>query len=185
MRNLVMFGMAFAVTSAVSVGEDLKSGPQAGDRLGAFYVTKCAGAEKDGVREGKSLCYRCKNGSKPQVVIFTRSIDPQVVEFVKQLDKAINKNADAKLTGFVNVLADDRDDASDAARKLATTSEATQVPFVVPNEFENGPDNYGISPKAQVTVILADQVNVKANFAVSDVKELKTKEIIADIKKIL
>lgn len=185
MRNLFVLGMAAIVTSAVGVGEELKSGPQTGDQLGAFYVTKCAGAEDDGVAEGKNLCYRCKNGAKPQVVIFTRSIDPKLVDFVKQLDKAITKNSDSKLTGFVNVLGEDKDEATDAARKLAKTSKTSKVPFVVPNESENGPDNYGINPKAEVTIILASELGVKANYAVADVKDLKTKEIIADLKKIL
>ena len=107
------------------------------------------------------------------------------MEFVKQLDKAITKNADARLTGFVNVLGEDKDDASDNAKSLAKTSKTTKVPFVVPNEFENGPDNYGISPKAAVTVILASELGVKANYAVSDAKELKADAIIADLKKIL
>lgn len=185
MRSLFVLGIAAAVTSAVAVGEELKSGPQTGDQLGAFYVTKCAGAEDDGVEEGKNLCYRCRNGAKPQVVVFTRSIDPEVVEFVKQLDEAITKNSDARLTGFVNVLNEDKDEASAAAKKLAETSKTNNVPFVVPNESENGPDNYGINPKAEITVILASELGVKANFAVASAKELKTKKIIRDIKKIL
>ncbi|MCP4175446.1 MAG: hypothetical protein GY758_32260, partial [Fuerstiella sp.] len=88
-------------------------------------------------------------------------------------------------TAFVNVLGEDKDDLSDAAKTLAKTSKATNVPFVVPNEFENGPDNYGISPKAEVTIILASGLGVKANIAVSDVNDLKTAAVLADLKKIL
>ena len=185
MKNLFVLGLIVAVTSAVSVGEEVKSGPQTGDRLGAFYVTKCAGAEDDGIAEGKNLCYRCRNGAKPQVVIFTRSSDPKIVELIQQLDKAITHNADSQLTGFVNILSADKDDASDNAKKLATTSKATRVPFVVPNEFENGPDDYGISPKAAVTIILASELGVKANHSVADAKDLKVDAVIADLKKIL
>ncbi len=185
MKNLFVLGLVVALTPVVGVGEELKSGPQAGDSLGAFYVVKCAGAEDDGVAEGKNLCYRCRNGAKPQVLVFTRSIDPKVIEFIQQLDKAITKNAESKLTGFVNVLGEDKDDASAVAKKLARKSKTTHVPFVVPNESENGPDNYGINPKAAVTIILASELGVKANYAVADVKDLKTKAIIADLKKIL
>jgi len=184
-KNFFALGMILAVSSAVTAGETVKSGPQTGDSLGAFYVTKCAGAETDGVAEGKNLCYRCRNGAKPQVVIFTRSTDKRIVELVQQIDKAIAKNKDSKLTAFVNVLGEDKDDLSDAAKTLAKTSKATNVPFVVPNEFENGPDNYGISPKAEVTIILASRLGVKANIAVSDVNDLKTAAVLADLKKIL
>lgn len=185
MRNLLISGLVVALMPTVGVSEELKSGPQEGDRLGAFYVTKCAGASDDGVEEGENLCYRCRNSSKPQVLVFTRSTDPKVIDFVQQLDKAITKNADSKLTGFVNVLGEDRDDATSDAKKLAKKSKAKQVPFVVPNESENGPDNYGINPKAKVTIILASELGVKANYTVSNLKELKTKKIINDLKKIL
>ena len=148
-------------------------------------MTKCAGAETDGVAEGKNLCYRCRNGAKPQVVIFTRSTDARVVELVQQIDKAIAAHKDSRLTAFVNVLGEEKEGLSDAAKKLAKSSKATNVPFVVPNEFENGPDDYGISPKAAVTVILASELGVKANFAVSDINDLKTAAVIADLKKIL
>lgn len=185
MKNLVVFGLAFAVTSGVGFAGDLKSGPQAGDPLKPFYVTKCAGAEKDGVSEGDELCYRCKNSRKPQVVIFTRSTDPKVIDLVKKIDAAIAKNKDSKLTSFVNVLGDDKDELAASAKSLAKSTAAKQVPFVVPNEFENGPDNYGINPKAQITVILADGTAVKASHAVADAKELKADSILADLKKIL
>ncbi len=185
MKNFFAFGMILTVASAVTAGEAVKSGPQTGDKLGAFYVTKCAGAETDGVAEGKNLCYRCRNGAKPQVVIFTRSTDANVIELVKQLDKAITENKDSKLTAFVNVLGDEKEGLSKAAKKLAKATKATNVPFVVPNEFENGPDDYGISPKAAVTIILASELGVKANFAVSDVSDLDTAAVIADLKKIL
>ncbi len=185
MKNLIVTGLALVVSASVALAEDVKSGPQTGDRLGAFYVTKCAGAETDGVKEGKELCYRCRNSRKPQVVIFTRSTDPKVVDLIKKIDKAIASHKAEKLTSFVNVLGDDQDELQATARKLAKTSGAKAIPFVVPNEFENGPANYGINPKAAVTVILANQVDVKANVSVKDVKELKAEEVIANIKKIL
>ena len=53
-------------------------------------MTKGAGAEQDGVKEGKNLCYRCRNGARPQVMVFTRSTDPAVVDLVKDLANDLN-----------------------------------------------------------------------------------------------
>ena len=53
-------------------------------------------------------------------------------------------------------------------QKLAATSNQN-VPFVVPSEFENGPDNYGINAKAAVTITLAGDSGVKG-YAVSTPK---------------
>ncbi len=185
MKNCFIFGLALCVTSAVSFGEELASGPKVGSSIGAFNVTKCAGAADDGVAEGANLCYRCKNGSRPQVMVFTRSTDAKVIKLVKAIDAAIAKNADSKLTAFVNVMGDDKADASAAAKKMAESSEAKNVPFVVPNEFENGPDNYGISPKAAITIVMANESKVRGSVSVADVKELKPGAVIKQIQKML
>jgi hypothetical protein len=45
------------LAAALAAGS-LKSGPQVGDSVEAFNVVKCAGAQDDGVRVGRELCYR-------------------------------------------------------------------------------------------------------------------------------
>jgi hypothetical protein len=165
--------------------KELKSGPQTGDKLGAFYVTKVAGAEDDGVEQGENLCYRCRNGSRPQVVVFTRSTSPKVAELVQKLDAAVTEHEAAKLRVFVNLLGDDKEALTKQAKKFASKSEAKNVPFVVPNEFENGPDDYGINADAEVTVTLASELGVKATHAVAKANQLDVDAVIADLSKIL
>ena len=193
MKNLFVLSLglvvAFAAGGIVSADDaakkQLKSGPQTGDSIGAFYVTKIAGAEEDGVDEGQNLCYRCRNGSKPQVIVFTRSTNPKVAELVKKLDKAISDNESSKLRVFVNLLGDDKDELSQKAKKFAAKSQAKNVPIVVPNEFENGPENYGINAKADVTITLASELGVKATYAVAKAKDLDIDTVIGDLSKIL
>ncbi len=177
--------LSLAAVGVLSAADSLKSGPQEGDSLGAFYVTKAAGAAEDGVDEGRNLCYRCRNGSRPQVIVFTRSSDPKVANFIKQLDQEVAKNQDYSLRAFVNLLGEDKAALKSQAKKLAAKTEAKNVPFVVPNEAENGPDNYGLNPKASVTVVLASDLGVKASHAVRNVEELDVNAVIADISKIL
>ena len=163
----------------------LKSGPQKGESIGAFYVTKVAGAESDGVEEGKNLCYRCRNGSRPQVIVFARSATPKVANLVKQLDKAVDENESSELRVFVNILGDGKEDATDVAKKFAASTNAKNIPFVVPNEFENGPDNYGINPDAELTVVMAVDKGVKANFAVKEADQLKVAAVMKNLSKIV
>jgi len=188
-KNLFVLGLGLGVALVISgnaMAENaVKSGPQQGDKLGAFYVTKVAGADSDGVNAGQNLCYRCKNGAKPQVIVFTRSTDPKVAELVRKLDRAVAKNESSKLCVFVNLLGDDKDDLADEAKKFAATSKAKNVPFVVPNEFENGPDNYGINAKAAVTITLASDLGVKESYAVMKAEDLDVKQVISGLKKIL
>ena len=60
MRTLWRCSVAavFLASAATAGAEELKSGLQVGDFVGAFDVVKCAGAEDDGVKEGRQLCYR-------------------------------------------------------------------------------------------------------------------------------
>ncbi|MEW4452434.1 hypothetical protein AB1L30_07155 [Bremerella sp. JC817] len=183
--TMMLTAVALVAGSSLCMAEETKSGLQTGEMIGAFYVTKLAGASEDGVDVGKNLCYRCKNGGRPQVIVFTRTGDKQVVDLVQQLDKAIAANEDKQLRSFVNYLGDEKASAKADAEKLAKTVTADNVPIVLPNEFENGPENYGINPKAEVTIILAKGGEVKANFAATSAKDLKVDAVIAGLEKIL
>ena len=117
--------------------------------------------------------------------MFTRSTDAKVLELVKKIDNAIATHEDDGLTAFVNLMGEDKDDLSAAAKKLAADSSSKNVPIVVPNEFENGPDNYGINPKAAVTIVLANESTVKGSIAVADVSKLEADSVIKSIAKML
>ena len=134
MKNLTMVAVVMALFASVSLvsAEEIKSGIQSGASAGAFDVTKLAGAEDDGVEVGAKLCYRCKNGRRPQVMVFTRSSDEKIVQLVQKLDAALTANSDKQLRAFVNVIGEDRSSATKEAKKLATATKAKGVPFVVP-----------------------------------------------------
>jgi hypothetical protein len=192
-KNLFVLSLGLVValsvggiaTAADATKDEVKSGPQTGDSLGAFYVTKIAGAEDDGVPVEENLCYRCKNGRKPQVIVFTRSSNPKVAELVAKLDKAVAANESSKLCVFVNMIGDDKEDLQKEAKQLASKTKAKHVPFVVPNEFENGPDNYGINAKAEVTITLASDLGVKASHAFTSANDLDVDSVLGDLQKIL
>jgi len=90
---LTMVGL-LAVGSAHAA--ELKSGPQVGDLVGAFQVVKAAGAPNDGVSDGEQLCYRCKLGNRPAVMVFARKPDASLAKFIEQLDAVVAKNEEKK-----------------------------------------------------------------------------------------
>ncbi len=175
---------ALSISSLANAAE-IKSGLQTGDKAGAFFVTKVAGADEDGVAAGKNLCYRCRNGARPQVMVFTRSTDKNVVAFLQSLDEAITKNEDKQLRGFVNLLGDDKESLNETAKKVTQESKTKNIPFVVPNEFENGPDDYGINSKAEVTILLVRGLKVEANHSVAKASDLDSAAVVKDLDKIL
>jgi len=187
MRRFIACAVVVVMVLGASTvsAEEVKSGVQSGDPIGAFFVKKVAGADEDGVSIGENLCYRCKNGARPQVLIFTRSTDPQVINLIQRLDKEIAKHSKKQLRAFVNYLGDDKRAATKGAKDLAEKTKAKNVPFVLPNEFENGPDNYGLNAGAEVTIIMASGLKVKANHAYTVGKDVDVEAIVKDLAKIL
>jgi hypothetical protein len=188
MKTLASFGVALALvfgTSPLGAAE-FKSGIQPGQDIGPFDVVKCAGPD-DGVEVGSQLCYRCKYGGRPMVMVFSRKADDKLVALVKKLDEQVSNNSEQKLASFVNLLGDDRDALEAEAKTLAKKSKAANVPIVVPVEFDNGPGDYGLNPKAEATVILAVGGTVVANHALEagQLDDKAVKAIVADVSKIL
>ncbi len=88
MKHVVAMFCALAFAgSLVAQAAELKSGPQVGDMVGAFYVEKVAGAVNDNVSVGKQLCYRCMLGNKPVVMVFARKADKNLASLVKELEQ--------------------------------------------------------------------------------------------------
>jgi hypothetical protein len=180
-------GVALLAGISFAVAAELKSGKQPGDAIGAFDVVKCAGSEEDGVKLGSELCYRCKYGNRPMVMVFSRKADESLTGLVKKLDAAVEKNSDEKLAAFVNLLGDNHGSLEQNAKKLGKKVNAPNVPIVVPVEYENGPADYGINPEADVTVILAVKGTVVANHAYGpgQLNDKAVEKILADVPKLL
>ena len=108
-----------------------------------------------------------------------------MASLVKQLDRLVGDNSDQQFKAFVNLLGDDREELEEAATSFATKSGMKNVPIVVPVEFENGPRNYGVNPKAGITVLIYKRAAVQVNHAYDKLDEEAIKAILADVPKIL
>jgi len=155
-----------ALLAGVAIAaEPAASGLKQGDPIGAFYVTKVGGAPDDGVKSGQELCYRCKYGQRPMVMVFTRKGGEKVTQLVTELDKAVAAKADAQLRGFVTVMGEDESSLKASAEQIAKSSGSKMVPVAVATDSENGPANYRLDPSAEVTVIVASDGQVVASHA--------------------
>ena len=133
-------------------------------------MVKVAGNAHDGVKVGEELCYRCKMGNRPMVMVFARKSDKRLADLVKELDKVVAKNQEEKKIGaFVALIGDPKEDeAKSAAEKLVKDTEASNIAFVVPKDQPDGPKDYKLDPKAEVTVLIYKQGTVAANHAAAD-----------------
>ncbi len=167
MRALCATGLVVALAFGLvaTASAEVTSGPQVGEPVGAFTVTKVTGNPDDGVEDGKTLCYRCKMGQRPVVMVFARSADEKFAKMLKKLEEELEEHADEKLTAFVNMIGTDADSLKQAAADFVAKHDIKRIAFVVPTNVENGPDNMKIAPDADITVVCYKGGEVKANHA--------------------
>jgi hypothetical protein len=186
LKTCLCVAVALVAGLSLAVAGEVKSGLEPGASIGAFDVVKCAGAASDGIDVGEQLCYRCRYGQKPMVMVFARKADDSLAGLVKELDASVAASSSKKLQAFVNLLGSDREAVEGQAKEFGAQVKAENVPIVVPVESENGPENYGISPDASVTVIVAEKGKVVANHAISgDLDEATVNAILGDVKKLV
>jgi hypothetical protein len=156
---------AVAIGMAIPARAEVTSGPQVGERVGAFEVTKVTGNPDDSVKDGQHLCYRCRTGHKPVVMIFARSADEQLAKLLKKIEHEVEEHADDKLMSFVNMIGSDAESLKKAAADFVAKHGIKRIAFVVPDDVQHGPPDFKIAPDADVTVVCYKGGEVTANHA--------------------
>jgi hypothetical protein len=165
--TVAAIGIIAATIMTGTASAEVTSGYQVGESVGAMTVTKVTGNPLDGVPDGKTLCYRCKMGSRPVVMVFARTADEKLAKLLKKLDEEIEEHASAKLTGFVNMLGTDPESLKKDAAEFVKLQGLERIAFVVPQDSANGPDDYKIAPDADLTVVCFKGGKVTANHALA------------------
>lgn len=175
-------GAAFAlvlVAGSAFAAEPVKSGPQVGGTVpGPFHPLNI-----NGEAAGKKNCLFCSNGNNPVAMVFARNADTATIDLIKKIDEATVKNADANMGSFFVFLSDDKD----LEGKLAEVAKKEGLKkCVLSIDNPAGPKGYEVSEKADVTVVLYKERNVKANysFAKGELKAADIEKIIGDVSKI-
>ena len=173
---LVVITFIFSVASAA----DLKSGPQAGEKIpGPLHPLNCTGEHA-----GEKYCLYCENGDNPVAMIFARQITPELTRLIKRIDQATGKNQKRSMGSFV-VLLSDADDLEKELKELAKKEKIEHCILTI--DHPEGPEGYNIAPGAEVTVVLYTKHTVKANraFKKGDLDNKSIEAILADLGKIL
>ena len=165
MRKTYVLATALVLSMAVSASAEVTSGPAVGDSVGAFTVTKVAGNPADGVADGKSLCYRCKMGARPVVMVFARSADEKLAKLLKKIEEEVAEHESDKLSSFVNMIGTDAESLKKTAAEFVAKNELKRIAFVVPEDAKNGPPDFKIAPDADITIICYKGGMVQANHA--------------------
>lgn len=157
---IFLLGLGVVLGSITVTPLRAEEGLKRGDPVGVFYVTKVAGAEDDGVSPGEQLCYRCRYGSRPLVMVFARKTGQRLTDLVNRLDRAVASHRRTRLKGLVTFLGRDASELKACATDVAQTATVKEVPVVIAAETKSGPANYKLPENVDVTIVVAKDSQV-------------------------
>jgi len=177
LRNLLAAAVVVVLGGAV-VADELKSGPQMGDKVpGPFHPYTVTGEDA-----GKHVCLYCKAGLSPTVAVFVRNPDdPLTHKLLKALDAETTKNAKAEMQSFAVFCGGKKDKLEPKLKEIAKNAELKSLVLAIEEQDDPIPEKYKLNKDADVTVILYVDLGVKANYTFAKGK-LTDKDIDAIIK---
>lgn len=166
MREFTQFrltALALAATALLLVAADrtlgLKSGLQVGEKVPTFYVRAITGP-----LHGKSVCYVCRNGDRPVVMVLVREVSPELKTLLKGIDRLVDAHRAEGLRSFGVFVARDSKALLPAVQTLAF-EEKLNLPLTISAASVEGADGQSLHPDAALTVVLYRDQRVAANFA--------------------
>ena len=170
---------ALMVMAGLMVG-DVTSGPQVGEKLGDFKLLGFSGPQAD-----KEFQFLSQAKGTATLAIFVHKITRPALQFLRPVDDYAAK--DEKLSAHIIWLTGDKGDKDETKAFLerAKNSLKLQAPVSICLEGNAGPAAYGLNDMAAVTVLVAKEGKVVANFAYADPNGTVAKEVIAAVAKAL
>lgn len=152
---------------------EIFSGPQKGEPLAKFTVAGALGPQ-----EGRDFDPVASAGDKPLLLIFVHEVNRPSVGMARLLGEYAGKRAGDGLNCGVVFLTDDPAE-TEALIKRASGALPKEVPLGIFRDGLEGPGEYGLNRKVTMTILVANQGKVTANFA------LVQPSIQADAPKVL
>ena len=155
----------------------LQSGLRVGEKVPQFYVRAITGPLKT-----RSVCYVCRNGDRPVVMLVVRKVTPELTALLKKIDAVVDEKRAVGLRSFGVFLTQDNKALGPQLQTLAF-DEQISLPLTIAAAPTDGPAGESSHPDAVVTVLLYREQHVRANFTFRE-GELGTPQIEAIIRSI-
>ncbi len=156
------------------------SGRMIGQMIPSFFVRAVTGPLRN-----KSVCYVCRNGSRPVVMVLIQELDPELKPLLKEIDTVVDKNRATGLRSFGVFIAEE---PSKAAPKLQTLAfdQKLRLPLTVATGVVAAPACQNVHSDAAVTVVLYKNQRVVQKFAyrTGELNSSQVSNIIASVKQL-
>jgi len=166
------------VVRAGMTAMSLDSGPPAGDYVPTFYSRVVTGPLMN-----KTVCYVCRNGQRPVVAVFVRSMEPKKLKLLlRNIDRVVDRNRDVGLRSF-GVLLCDNPFRNVSTVQTFSFNNKIAMPITVATNSVAAPSCQNIHSAAAVTVVLYRRRRVETTFAFRD-GEMTTDKVRTIINRI-
>lgn len=154
--------LEIAVAASLSFADELSPTPETAVATGeipSFYVRAVTGP-----LAGKSVCYVCRNGERPAVIVLLREIGPDVTLLLKELDRKVNRHRAEGLRCFAVLLTDTPQ--RDAARlQTLAFDEKIELPLTLLGESATQGSTLAFSREATVSVVTCQDRRIVERFS--------------------
>jgi len=135
------------------------SGPQVDEQLSPFSVTLALGESA-----GKTIDPVKLAQGKPMLLVFLHDVNRQSISMTRVLTQYAQSRAKDGLHTTVILLGDDATGAQDTLKRIQHAL-TPGVPTGVSPDGREGPGSYGLNRSVQLTILVAKNDRVTANFA--------------------
>lgn len=138
-----------ASLSAFGLGEDkpFRSGPEAGKEVPSFYVRAVTGAQAN-----RSVCFVCRNGDRPVVMILLKRLESGTSQLLKTVDEVVDRRRADGLRAFGVMLSDEPAKVSPHLQTISF-DENLSLPLGVGSETLSDRDTLAVVPSASATLV--------------------------------
>jgi hypothetical protein len=179
MRLLLASLLAVCLIAPVRADDPIFSGPQPGEKLSPFRVFLATGE-----RQGKEADLIAEFAGAPTLLVFVHELTRPGAALMRPLEAFQQKRAgDGLKTAFVFLTADRS--GMEQRLPLVSRSLRMQTPLAISLDGLEGPGNYGLNRKVQMTVLVAKENVVKASFALVQPNETDAPKVLAEVVKLI
>ena len=147
-----------AWTEDATPRERLKSGPEIGSPVHAFFVRAVTGPLKN-----RSVCYVCRNGDRPVAMVFFQGVDPNAVKFMKMMDQVTDAGRANGARSFGVLVTDDSGKVVPILQTLAFDGKI-EMPLTASTTVIANPSCHNLNTDAATTVVLYRHQKVVASY---------------------
>ncbi len=166
--------MLIALLSCLLVQDKIYSGPQKGEKTPEFKVLDATGASK-----GKEINPITAAAGAPSVYVFIHEVTRPAMQVVRRIDDAAAVRPALK-TLFV-ILTDDMN-SEERRTPIMQGSLKLKNPIAITLDGREGPGGWGLNKQVTLTVVIARDNAVVANFAIVSPTDTDAPAIVKEIE---